>query len=147
MTAEAHPHAEARARLSERGLAASAQRVALLALIMQEPEQHLTADELFQRLRPQFPTLSRATVYNNLGALAEARLIEKLDTYDGARFGPEARPHINLVCDACGAIDDVLVGDTAIEELVRRAAAVTTFDAGGVSMSIAGRCANCRSQG
>lgn len=131
-------------RLAERGLTASSQRVALLGLVLNVHAGHISADEIFQQLRERFPTLSRATVYNNLGALAQAGLIEKLNMYDGARFGPEARPHINLVCDGCGAIEDVLVGDPAIEVLVQRASRSAGFQVGAVSMSVAGYCEACR---
>jgi Fe2+ or Zn2+ uptake regulation protein len=135
--------AELLARLAERGLAASAQRVAVLEFILRVGEQHLTADELHQRLREQFPTLSRATVYNNVAALADAGLIEKLDMPDGARFGPVPEPHVNLVCQVCGRISDVLVGDESLDALVERAARAGAFDARTISISISGRCAGC----
>lgn len=135
---------EAMGRLAERGLTASSQRVALLSLLLNVREGHISADEIFQRLRAQFPTLSRATVYNNLALLADVGLIEKLNTFEGARFGPEARPHINLVCEQCGAITDVLAGDPEIEGLVRRAAQSAGFQVDAVSMSVAGRCSACR---
>ena len=129
--------------LAEHGLVASSQRVSLLGLVLNAHDRHVSADEIYQQLRTQFPTLSRATVYNNLGALAEAGLIERLTTYEGARFGPEARPHINLVCDVCGAIEDVLVGDPTLEGLVQRAAAGSRFEARTVLMSVSGRCSSC----
>lgn len=130
-------------RLAERGLAASAQRVALLDYILGTGEAHLTADELHQGLKGRFPTLSRATIYNNLAALAEAGLIEKLDTPEGARFGSVPEPHVNLVCQQCGRISDVLIGDRALAALVRRAADAGSFDARTLSISISGRCEDC----
>jgi Fe2+ or Zn2+ uptake regulation protein len=131
-------------RLTSHGLAVSAQRVAVLETIMNTSTGHSSADELYQQLHTQFPTLSRATVYSNLSVLAQAGLIEKLDTPDGARFGPEPSPHVNLVCGGCGSIEDVLVGDASLEALVERAANARGFEAGVLSLSISGRCASCR---
>lgn len=131
-------------RLARHGLAMSAQRVAVYDAIVNTRGGHLSADELYQQLQEQFPTLSRATVYSNLSVLAQAGLIEKLDTPDGARFGPEPQPHVNLVCGECGSIEDVLVGDATLEALVQRAADARGFDARTLSLSITGRCATCR---
>jgi len=130
-------------RLSEHGLAASAQRVAILEHILGSEARHLSADELHRELKSRYPTISRATIYNNLSALAEAGLIEKLEGADGARFGSVAAPHVNLVCQQCGRISDVLIGDRALAGLVRRAAEIEAFDARAVSISISGRCQEC----
>lgn len=130
-------------RLTAHGLAVSAQRVAVLATII-NTGGHSSADDLYQQLHEQFPTLSRATVYSNLSVLAQAGLIEKLDTPDGARFGPEPEPHVNLVCGECGSIEDVLVGDPGLQALVDRAASAGAFDAHVLSLSISGRCSSCR---
>lgn len=130
-------------RLGEHGLAASAQRVAVYGFIAGMGEQHLTADELHRALRASLPTLSRATVYNNLAALAEAGLIEKLDLPEGARFGRVPEPHVNLVCRECGGVEDVLVGDSAIREVLARAARLGQFDAATASITLSGRCRSC----
>ncbi|MGE3857497.1 MAG: Fur family transcriptional regulator [Dehalococcoidia bacterium] len=130
-------------RLGEHGLAASAQRVAVYGFIAGMGEQHLTADELHRALRESLPTLSRATVYNNLAALAEAGLIEKVDLPEGARFGRVPEPHVNLVCRECGNIEDVLVGDEAVREVLARAASLGRFDASAASITLSGRCRNC----
>lgn len=132
------------ARLSERGLAASAQRVAVYGFIAGMGEQHLTAEELHRALREGLPTLSRATVYNNLSALAEAGLIEKLDLPEGARFGPVAEPHANLVCRSCASISDVLIGDDSIREVIARAAAAGRFEVSTASITLGGLCSDCR---
>jgi Fe2+ or Zn2+ uptake regulation protein len=107
-------------------------------------EQHLTAEELHRALREGLPTLSRATVYNNLSALAEAGLIEKLDLPEGARFGPVAEPHANLVCRSCGSISDVLVGDDSIREVIARAATAGRFEVSTASITLGGVCSACR---
>jgi Fe2+ or Zn2+ uptake regulation protein len=129
--------------LGERGLAATTQRLALLSALLSVDEGHVSAEDLYRELSDRFPTLSRATVYNNLAALGAAGLIEKLDTGDGSRYGPVAGPHVNLVCMECGRITDVLVGDAGLDSLVQRAAEAGQFSARSVSMSVSGICAAC----
>ena len=131
------------ALLSAHGLPATTQRLSLLSALLAVEQGHVSADDLYRELSDQFPTLSRATVYNNLAVLAAAGLIEKLDTHEGSRYGPVARPHVNLVCLQCGQITDVLIGDPALEALVRRASEAGHFAARSLSVSLSGICSAC----
>jgi len=70
-------------------------------------ESHPTAQALFERLRPSFPSMSFATVYNTLDALARAGLSSTLRLGTAARFDPNTSPHHHAVCEICGAIADV----------------------------------------
>ncbi len=135
--------AELLALLGTRGLVATTQRLALLSALLSVDEGHVSAEDLYRELSDRFPTLSRATVYNNLAALGAAGLIEKLETHDGSRYGPVAVPHVNLVCVECGRIRDVLIGDAGLGLLVQRAAEAGRFAARSVSMSVSGICAEC----
>ena len=67
-----------RTRAAERGLRMTPQRNVLLRLLSQT-RTHPTADELFQRVRRQLPSVSHATVYRNLQELVRARLIARLE--------------------------------------------------------------------
>ncbi len=143
MSSSAPATSEVLAMLSRHGLAASTQRVALLAHILSSHGAHPSADDLYRQLADQFPTLSRATVYNNLSALVAAGMVEKLDTPDGARYGPVTKPHVNLACSDCGTIEDVLIGDSQLDILIGRAAAAGVFLPRGVSITVTGRCKAC----
>lgn len=137
------PTSELLELLASRGLAATTQRLALLAAVLDAHDRHVSAEDLYRELSESLPTLSRATVYNNLAALGNAGLIEKLETPDGSRYGPVARPHVNLVCTSCGAIADVLVGDPDLERLIDRAATTGRFQRRSVSLSVNGLCSGC----
>jgi Fe2+ or Zn2+ uptake regulation protein len=96
------------ATLRERGLRITPQRIALVEAFASD-DAHPTAQDLFERLRPSFPSMSFATVYNTLDALTQAGLSSTLRFADSgaARFDPNAEPHHHAVCDVCGAIADV----------------------------------------
>ena len=57
--------------LKRAGLKLTPQRIAIVRLFASD-ESHPTAQDLFERLRPRFPSMSFATVYNTLDALARA---------------------------------------------------------------------------
>lgn len=95
------------ARLGATGLKLTPQRVAIVRELAGDLT-HPTAQELYERLLPGMPTMSFATVYNTLDALARASLVEARSLSPGAtRFDPNVRPHHHAVCDQCGAVVDV----------------------------------------
>jgi len=89
------------------GLKLTPQRRAIVEQFACDPS-HPTAQELFDRLHREFPSMSFATVYNTLDALTSADLAGTL-RLDGhaARFDPNRRPHHHAVCDECGLIVDI----------------------------------------
>ena len=95
------------ASLRASGLKLTPQRIAIVREIAADPT-HPTAQELFERLRPAQPSMSFATVYNTLDALASAGLCVALSLAPGpSRFDPNMRPHHHPVCDRCGLVRDV----------------------------------------
>jgi Fur family peroxide stress response transcriptional regulator len=92
------------------------QRLAIVRLFAGD-SSHPTAQDLFERLRPTFPSMSFATVYNTLDALAHAGLagVVRLPGKrgDAARFDPNTSPHHHAVCDGCGAVLDITAGTLA----------------------------------
>jgi Fe2+ or Zn2+ uptake regulation protein len=134
--------------LKRAGLKVTPQRVAIVRQFAGD-ESHPTAQDLFERLRPSFPSMSFATVYNTLDALARAGLagVVRLPGKrgDAARFDPNTGPHHHAVCDRCGAVIDIAAGTLAptsgaIDKL-RRAA--PGFSARTVERVYRGLCARC----
>src|SRR6185369_17027145 len=95
------------AGLRAAGLKLTPQRMAIVRELAGD-ESHPTAQELFQRLRPTLPTMSFATVYNTLAALAGSGLCAALALSPGSgRFDPNMDSHDHLVCDGCGSVRDL----------------------------------------
>src|SRR5687767_6338926 len=95
------------ARVRASGLKLTPQRMAIVRELAADPT-HPTAQELFDRLKGALPTMSFATVYNTLDALATAGLCEALSLSPGAaRFDPNMAAHHHAVCDVCGLVRDV----------------------------------------
>ena len=79
--------------------------------IVTESHEHLTVQQVFERLRVRYPKVVPATVYNNLNKLWESGFIRKVsmegmpDRYDSAQ------KHDHLVCRRCGKIMDISFED------------------------------------
>ncbi len=92
--------------LEAAGFKLTSQRRAIVELFAADLT-HPTAQELFERLRAKFPSMSFATVYNTLDALTQAGLTATLRMGTAARFDPNTTPHHHAVCGSCGRILDI----------------------------------------
>ena len=134
--------------LKRAGLKMTPQRIAIVRLFSADAS-HPTAQDLFERLRPSFPSMSFATVYNTLDALANAGLAGLVrlpgKRGDAARFDPNRQPHHHAVCDECGAVIDIAAGSLApspgATKKLRRAA--PGFSVRAVERIYRGSCARC----
>src|SRR5579862_4688202 len=94
--------------LAGSGLRSTPQRYAVMAFLMSQ-SGHPTAVEIFEAVNRFDPRSSRATIYNNLRDLVQARLVREV-AMEGraARFDAKGRPHHHFICDRCGDIEDVI---------------------------------------
>src|SRR3990172_409134 len=92
--------------LAGQGLRSTSQRDAILKTFV-EDGQHLSAEELYARVKKTHPGIGYATVYRTLRLLAESGLAEEHRFEDGlSRFeymNADAH-HDHLICTRCGAI-------------------------------------------
>ena len=85
----------------------------LLELVRRRPV-HLTAEEIFLLAKAELPSISMATVYNNLGALATEGKIRRIHIVGQAdRYDRSTDPHEHMVCDGCGEIRDLSIPNFA----------------------------------
>lgn len=132
------------AGLRDNGLKLTLQRLAIVRELARDVT-HPTAQELFDRLAPTLPTMSFATVYNTLGALATAGLCEPKSFGPGAvRFDPNTQPHHHAICDRCGVVADIPVPRA---QQARHGGQVLGFKVRSVERIYRGVCARCRLSG
>ena len=133
--------------LAAAGLKLTAQRRAIVRHFAAE-ETHPTAQELYERLRVDFPGMSFATVYNTLDTLTARGLSSTLRLGNAARFDPNTEPHHHAVCDRCGAVVDVPAHTLAPKPLTvaRLRARASGFTVHRVERIYRGLCARCEAE-
>ena len=119
------------------GLRLTPQRLAIVECFATD-QTHPTAQELHERLRERFPTMSVATVYNTLSALGSIGHCRQLDMGGPCRFDPNVAPHDHAVCEHCGAIRDV-----ELEAPSHPARELPDFEVARVERIYRGICAHC----
>jgi Fur family transcriptional regulator, peroxide stress response regulator len=120
------------------------QRAVILAEV-QTAEGHLTAGELFERVRRRYPTIAYGTVYRTLHLLAEHGLIQELTFADQAsRYDGRVERHDHVHCLECGVLLDV---DVPVALMALHVAAEQSgFDVNSHHTVFSGRCPGCKSE-
>lgn len=129
--------------LKESGLRLTPQRLAVCQALAGN-KSHPTAQSLFELLRPDFPSLSLATIYNTLQTLADHGLIHELgDAGDGAvHYDADPSPHVNLICIRCHRIEDF--PEASLKPVARKVAADSGYELRGARIVYYGLCPKCR---
>lgn len=117
------------------------------AIVLQEVQQiqgHATADMIYNKIRISHPTISRATVYRNLKALAQDRAITRIEVPDGADFyEAKNQKHYHIKCTCCGGLFDASL--PCIPQLLELAQAKDQrFELFSYSLLFEGLCPSCK---
>lgn len=128
-------------QLKSTGVRMTPQRHAILSFLM-DSMIHPTADEIYKALSPAFPSMSVATIYNNLRLFVEAGLVREL-TYgdDSSRFDADLSDHYHAICRQCGTIVDF--DYPSLTDVEQTASKETGFKVEGHRMEIYGLCGDC----
>ena len=119
MLAKHRPYSEAEMGelLREHGIHPTAQRVAV-ACVLFNRGQHLAAEDLFRFVKSSGARISKATVYNTLGALAKKGVIREVIA-DPSRvfYDPNVSPHHHFYDEESGELTDVDATEVAVTKL------------------------------
>ncbi|MGC8668393.1 MAG: Fur family transcriptional regulator [Chthonomonadales bacterium] len=130
-------------KLRARGGRITPQRMAIVR-VLADSATHPSAEDVYRKIRAQFPTTSLATVYKVIAQLKEMGEVLELGFADGSsRYdGHNPKPHAHLICVRCQKILDPDVGglDTLPTEVARAAG----YRLVGHRFDIYGVCPDCR---
>lgn len=133
-------------QLKERGYKLTIQRQAVLDVLLDHENQHLSTEEIYELVKKNHPDIGLATVYRTLLLLDRMELIYKLDLDDGcSRYelnrSREDHRHHHLICMKCGVVAEVeedLLG--VLEEQIQRK---NNFIVKDHRVKFYGYCGNC----
>jgi Fur family ferric uptake transcriptional regulator/Fur family peroxide stress response transcriptional regulator len=130
--------------LRARGLRVTSQRIVIHRALCSET-QHMTAEQVLEKVSRVLPGISLPTVYATLELLEDLGLVRRFGTGSGAvLFDSRVEPHGHTVCRRCGATAD-LDGSALPEEVAERAAE-TGFVPDHTQLVVWGLCARCAAE-
>ena len=136
--------------LRGKGLKVTAQRIAVLSVLSEKPDSHLTAEEIYDLVRVGSPDIGLATVYRTIQMLLELKIIDRIYLDDGyVRYElgnvyetEDSHHHHHLICNTCGKV--LPFKDDLLEELERHIEEETGFHVVNHELKFYGQCQECR---
>ena len=96
-------------RLREWEVRVTPQRLAIADAVLNSTD-HPTVQQIFERVRDHFPSMTLATIYSTLGVLQRSGLVQELPFQKMSRYEANIEPHVNLVCMHCETVVDTDTG-------------------------------------
>jgi Fe2+ or Zn2+ uptake regulation protein len=106
-------------KLRRRGLRVTPQRIVIHRALCAQ-EQHMTAEQVLEKVSDVLPGVSLPTVYATLELFEELGLVRRFGTGNGAvLFDSRVEPHAHTVCRRCGATADLDASGLSDQALAR----------------------------
>ena len=120
-------------------LKTSKQRQAILNELCSRCD-HPTAEQIYFKLKDQYPSLSLATVYRNLKLLEENNIVMRIPCPEADRFDGKTKQHYHMTCLKCSQIVDLEIeNDEQIDAIPKAFGGKIT----GHSLMYYGYCEKC----
>jgi Fe2+ or Zn2+ uptake regulation protein len=114
----------------------------LIDRALREHGGHLTAEQVHELVDPVLPGVTQQTVYTTLALLSDLGVARRVSAPGpSTRFEARTDDHHHMVCERCGAIEDL---DVRIS--VSRAVGASResgFEPASASVTVLGLCASC----
>ncbi len=129
-------------RLRAEGERVTVARRAVLETLLAEPDSHLSADELADRIHRDHPSIHLSTVYRTVEFLTDTGILTEVRVGHGPssyHFATDAHHH--AVCDVCGS--EVELPADLFEAVTTRLRDEHGFESDPHHLTITGTCAAC----
>ena len=115
---------------------------ALILKAIRTLQCHPTAEEVYEAVVGEHPTISRSTVYRNLKQLAENKEIRNMEVPgESDHFDHICHDHYHVRCLLCGGVFDVDM--EYIRDLEKEIKNANGFNISGHDLIFKGTCPNC----
>lgn len=100
-------------QLSAHNYKLTPQREATVRVLLENEDDHLSAEDVYLLVKDKAPEIGLATVYRTLELLSDLHIIHKLNFGDGVtryEFRAEGAEHHHhhLMCLNCGSVDEIM---------------------------------------
>lgn len=135
-------------RMRNRDYKLTPQRQTILRIFLKHVDQHLSAEDVYQLVKPLYPDIGLATVYRTLDILAELGVLQRNDFGDGrSRYEfsrQDEHHHHHLICLRCGSVSEF--DDDLLESLEAMIGKRTKFKVVDHVLKFYGYCAKCQAE-
>jgi len=128
--------------LRSNGCKVTPQRLAVYDALAKTKE-HPTAEAVYKKIKPIYPTMSYATVYKSVEILNKLKVIQVLNTgEDSFRYDADISEHSHIQCTVCGRVDDIR--PLQVAQLQEEVANDTNYEIESQQLYFYGICPHCQ---
>lgn len=129
--------------LKKANLKVTPQRLAVYSFLIGSKE-HPSVETIYKALRPEYPSMSLATVYKTVAALRDAHLVTEFNVCeDSHRYDANTAFHTHLICKKCHNVYDCDVS-LPLNRLCNEIDKNNGFAVENEEVNFYGVCENCR---
>jgi Ferric uptake regulator family. len=132
--------------LKQKGFKLTTQRRAILDVIIENREKHLSSEEIYDLVKEKYPEIGLATVYRTLQLFDELGVIYKLNFDDGRSryelYHNEDHQHHHLICLKCGSV--IEMEEDLLENLEDAIENTKNFQIVDHNVKFFGYCSKCK---
>lgn len=104
--------AQFKERLKEKGCKLTLQRRSVLDVLIKHCNEHLSTEEIYDKVKENYPEIGLATVYRTVQLFEEMGIVDRLNFDDGcSRFELSSEDtvhhHHHLICESCNRVFEV----------------------------------------
>ena len=123
------------------------QREATVRVLLENEEDHLSAEDVYLLVKEKSPEIGLATVYRTLELLSELKVVDKINFGDGVsrydlRQEGAQRFHHHLICTQRGAVQEIQ--EDLLGEVERKVEHDWSFKVKDHRLTFHGICKNCQ---
>lgn len=136
--------------LKEKGLKVTNQRLLVLEVLADHRDKHMTAEDIYELVKEDYPEIGLATIYRTVQLLREMQLVDRINLDDGClRYeisdlfdGETKHHHHHLICKTCGKV--VPFEEDLLDDLEIRIEQETGFHVSDHELKFYGQCKDCQ---
>ena len=140
--------------LKEKGLKVTNQRLLVLQVLAEHGDEHMTAEDIFELVKEDYPEIGLATIYRTVQLLLDMQLVDRIMLDDGCvryEIGDfldeqegHRHHHHHLICTECGSVS--AFRDDLLEDLEAYIEKETGFQVTDHELKFYGVCKKCREE-
>ena len=125
------------------------QREVTVRVLLENERDHLSAEDVFLKVKDKYPEIGLATVYRTLELLSELKILDKINFGDGVsrydlRKEGAKHFHHHLVCMECGAVEEI--EEDLLEDVEKIVEKDYNFKVTDHPLTFHGICGDCQSK-
>jgi Fur family ferric uptake transcriptional regulator len=134
--------------LNKDGRRLTSQRKRILTLFEASYQgEHLSAEEIHQKLLQQGDNISLSTIYRTLHVMVDLGILQEVELAEGRKYyelsSTSTHPHHHLVCVQCGAVTEF--EDIRVTQVSQRETLDRGFSLLNCQFTVYGICPHCQS--